>query len=140
YARAGDFDVIHCHTDYLGLGLARTSRVPTVLTLHGRLDLDEVHPVYRSAPDVGFVSISDAQRQPLTGVRWAATVHHGLPAARHRPGPGDGGYLVFVGRISPEKRPDAAIRIAIASGLPLRIAAKVDRADREYFEHVIRPM
>src|SRR5262249_24895067 len=80
YDRAGEFDVIHCHTDYLGLPLARASRVPTVLTLHGRLDLPEIHPVYRSAPNVGIVSVSDAQRIPLRGIRWAGTVYHGLPA------------------------------------------------------------
>ncbi|TMA44984.1 MAG: glycosyltransferase family 4 protein [Deltaproteobacteria bacterium] len=140
YDRAAEFDVIHCHTDYLGLPLARASRVPTLLTLHGRLDLPEVHPVYRAAPGVGLVSVSDAQRAPLTGVRWAATVYHGLPPDLYRFHPTPGRYLVFLGRISPEKQPDAAIRVAVQAGIPLKIAAKVDRADVEYFATVVRPL
>jgi len=140
YDRAAEFDVIHCHTDYLGLPLARASRVPTLLTLHGRLDLPEVHPVYRAAPGVGFVSVSDAQRAPLTGVRWAATVYHGLPPDLYRFHPTPGRYLVFLGRISPEKQPDAAIRVAVQAGIPLKIAAKVDPADVEYFATVVRPL
>ena len=108
YDRAAEFDVIHCHTDYLGLPLARASRVPTLLTLHGRLDLPEAHPVYRAAPGVGLVSVSAAQRA--------------------------------LGRISPEKQPDAAIRVAVQAGIPLKIAAKVDRADVEYFATVVRPL
>lgn len=140
YERAADFDVIHCHTDYLGLPLSRTVRVPTVLTLHGRLDIPEVHPIYTAFPDVGLVSVSDAQRTPVRGARWAATVYHGLPPDLHQLHPEPGRYLAFVGRISPEKRPDVAIRVAVQAGVPLRIAAKVDRADREYFEQVVRPM
>jgi glycosyltransferase involved in cell wall biosynthesis len=140
YRRASEFDVIHCHTDYLGLPLAQHVRVPTVLTLHGRLDLAEAHPIYRAARSVAFVSVSDAQRQPLAGLRWARTIHHGLPAERYRFSPRAAKHLVFLGRISPEKKPDAAIRVALRSGVPLRIAAKVDRADREYFEAVVRPM
>jgi glycosyltransferase involved in cell wall biosynthesis len=140
YARAREFDVIHCHTDYLGLPLARTSPRPTVVTLHGRLDLVEAHPIYRSAPEVALVSVSDAQRAPLAGVSWAATVHHGLREHRFHFHEGRGRALVFLGRISPEKRPDAAIRIAIRAGVPLRIAAKVDAADRAYFAEVIRPL
>ena len=140
YARAREFDVIHCHTDYIGLPFTPRSKVPTVLTLHGRLDIPEVHPVYRAFPDVALVSISDAQRHPLAGVRWAATVHHGLPPDLYRFHPGGGKHLLFLGRISPEKRPDIAIRVAIRAGVPLRIAAKVDKVDQPYFERVVRPM
>ena len=140
YERAADFDIIHCHTDYLALPFARHARTPTVITLHGRLDLAEVHPLYRSYPDVPLVSISDAQRAPLGGVRWAATVPHGIPAELYRFREKPGRYLVFLGRISPEKRPDAAIRIAVRAGIPLRIAAKVDRPDRDYYETVVRPL
>jgi len=140
YARAADFDVIHCHTDYLGLPLTRTSRVPTVLTLHGRLDMSETHPIYRAFPDVSFVSISHAQRAPLAGVRWAATLPHGLPRDLYGFRESSGRYLVFLGRISPEKCPDAAIRVALRAGVPLRIAAKVDTPDRRYFEEVVRPL
>ena len=140
YERAKDFDVIHCHTDYLSLPFARQAGTPTVLTLHGRLDLPEVHPLYRAYPDVAFVSISEAQREPLTGVRWAATVSHGIPPDMYRFREKSGRYLVFLGRISPEKRPDAAIRIAVRAGIPLRIAAKIDRPDRDYFETVVRPL
>jgi glycosyltransferase involved in cell wall biosynthesis len=139
YERAKEFDVIHCHTDYLGLPFARTASVPTVLTLHGRLDIPEAHPIYRSFPEVALVSISDAQRAPLTGVRWAATVYHGLPRHLYEFHETPGSYLVFLGRISPEKRPDAAIRVAVRAGIRLRIAAKVDAPDREYFERNVRP-
>jgi glycosyltransferase involved in cell wall biosynthesis len=140
YERARDFDVIHCHTDYLGLPLTRGVDVPTVITLHGRLDLREVHPLYRQFPDVSFVSISEAQRQPISAIRWAANVHHGVPRDLYRFHEGPGRYLLFLGRLSPEKRPDAAIRIAVHAGVPLRIAAKVDPADRVYFEQVVRPL
>ena len=141
YAQAdGRFDIIHCHTDYLGLPLSGATTVPTVVTLHGRLDLPEVHPVYRGFPKVGFVSISDAQRAPLSGVRWAGTVYHGLAREQYRFHPRSRGHLAFVGRISPEKGPDAAIRVALRAGVPLKIAAKVDRADRDYFETVVRPL
>ncbi|HZP43875.1 MAG TPA: glycosyltransferase family 4 protein [Candidatus Binatia bacterium] len=140
YQRARDFDLVHCHTDYLGLPLAAQSAAATIVTLHGRLDLAETHAVYRAFPRVPLVSVSDAQRAPLAGVRWAATVHHGLPRDLFRFHPGPGRFLLFLGRISPEKRPDAAIRVAIAAGVPLRIAAKVDRADHAYFEEVVRPL
>jgi glycosyltransferase involved in cell wall biosynthesis len=140
YEHARDFDVVHCHTDYLGLPLARMAPVPTVLTLHGRLDLPEVHPLYQAFPGVHLVSISDAQRAPLEGVRWARTVHHGLPRELYPFQGRLGRYLLFIGRISHEKRPDAAIRVAIRAGVPLRIAAKIDHADRAYFEREVRPL
>jgi glycosyltransferase involved in cell wall biosynthesis len=140
YERAREFDVVHCHTDYVGMPLARRGPRPTIVTLHGRLDLAEAHPVYRAFPEIGLVSVSDAQRAPLTGVSWTATVYHGLPEDMFAFHPGPGRFLLFLGRISPEKCPDAAIRVAIAAGVPIRIAAKVDTADREYFEQVVRPL
>jgi glycosyltransferase involved in cell wall biosynthesis len=140
YQAASDFDVIHCHTDYVGLPLARTTSVPTLLTLHGRLDSPDTKEVFRAFPYAGLVSISGAQRAPLEGVRWAGTVYHGLPDDLYTFHPGPGQYLLFLGRISPEKGPDAAIRIAVGAGVPLRIAAKVDDADRKYFEDVVRPL
>jgi glycosyltransferase involved in cell wall biosynthesis len=139
YRRAGRFDVIHCHTDYLGLPLAGFVRPPTVITLHGRLDLPELPLVYADHMRVPLVSISDAQRLP-SAANWLATVPHGVPPALYTPEYTPGSYLLFVGRISPEKRPDAAIAIAAAAGVPLKIAAKVDAVDREYFQSIIRPL
>jgi glycosyltransferase involved in cell wall biosynthesis len=132
--RAPEFDVVHFHLDYLHLPLARRASVAAVTTMHGRLDLPEVEAVFRRFDDAPIVSISDAQREPLPVANWVATVHHGLPRDLHgfRPRPGD--YLAFLGRISPEKGIDAAVEIARRAGVRLRIAAKVDRADREYFE------
>src|SRR5581483_4762882 len=140
YERAKEFDLIHSHTDYLGLPLINRSSVPRVQTLHGRLDLPEIHPIYRAFPEVAFVSISDAQRAPLDGISWAGTVHHGLPHDLYGFHESPGDYLLFLGRISPEKRPDAAIRVAVRAGVPLRIAAKVDRPDQGYFDQVVRPL
>jgi len=139
-ASADEFDVIHFHVDYLHFAAARLLRLPAVTTLHGRLDNAELAPLYRRYADMPVVSISDAQRRPLPWARWAGTVHHGLPPGLLRAGPGDGGYLAFVGRISPEKRPDRAIRIARRAGLPLRIAAKVEKTDQPYFEAVVKPL
>jgi glycosyltransferase involved in cell wall biosynthesis len=140
YERAREFDVIHCHTDYLALPFAQPCPVPTVLSLHGRLDHDEVHRLYQAFPEVSFVAISAAQRASLEGVRWAATVHHGVPADLYPFRKTPGRHLVFLGRVSPEKCPDAAIRVAVRAGVPLRIAAKVDGPDRPYFDAVVRPM
>jgi glycosyltransferase involved in cell wall biosynthesis len=138
--RAAEFDIIHLHCDYLGFAALRRTRTPFLATLHGRLDLPELKLLYRAFPDVPVVSISDAQRQPLPEARYIATIHHGLPVGLLRSGSGAGGYLAFLGRISPEKAPDRAIRIAAAAGLPLRIAAKVDPVDREYFASEIEPL
>jgi glycosyltransferase involved in cell wall biosynthesis len=138
--RAHQFDVIHCHLDYFGFPVLRRLSTPSVTTLHGRLDLPELPPLYRLYGDMPVVSISDSQRQPLPQANFAATVLHGLPENLLRKGEGRGGYLAFLGRISPEKAPDAAIRIAARAGLPLKIAAKVDRADREYFDAVVKPL
>jgi glycosyltransferase involved in cell wall biosynthesis len=140
YRRAERFDVIHCHTDYLGLPLAGFVRPPTLITLHGRLDLPELPLVYADHMRVPLVSISDAQRLPMRDANWLATVPHGVPAALYDPEYATGSYLLFVGRISPEKRPDAAVAIAAAAGVPLKIAAKVDAVDREYFASMIRPL
>ncbi len=136
----GEFDIIHFHIDHLHLPLMRGAGVPFVTTLHGRLDLPEIEPLFRAFPEAPFVSISDSQRRPLPFANWAGTVHHGLPEGLLRPSLRHEGYLAFLGRISPEKGPEAAIRIARAAGMPLRIAAKVDQADRAYFEAVVRPM
>lgn len=138
--RLAEFDVVHFHIDHMHLPMMRGAATPFLTTLHGRLDLPEIAPLFRAFPEAPFVSISDAQRRPLASANWAGTVHHGLPPDLLPFSQRDRGYLAFLGRISPEKGPDAAIRIARAAGLPLRIAAKVDNADRAYFESVVRPM
>jgi len=138
--RAHEFDVIHCHIDYYGYPLLRRLDTPSVTTLHGRLDLPELRPLYRLYGDIPVVSISDSQRVPLPEANFIATVLHGLPQNLLSKGEGRGGYLAFLGRISPEKAPDAAIRIAARAGIPLKIAAKVDRVDQEYFKTTIEPL
>jgi glycosyltransferase involved in cell wall biosynthesis len=140
YQRARDFDIIHCHTDYLGLPLTCYTATPTLITLHGRLDLPDIAPLYYDYPKVSLVSISEAQRAPMPNANWVTTLYHGLPADVYRFEPKPGSYLLFLGRISAEKRPDAAIRAACRAGVPLRIAAKVDKVDRTYFEHEILPL
>jgi glycosyltransferase involved in cell wall biosynthesis len=140
-ARADEFDVIHFHCDLLHFPLIRPMAHRTVTTLHGRLDLPDLPPFYETFSDIPVVSISDDQRKPLPMANWVATVHHGLPLDLLPFSPlARGGYLAFLGRISPEKRPDRAIEIAARAGMPLKIAAKVDRADQSYWEDVIRPM
>jgi glycosyltransferase involved in cell wall biosynthesis len=138
--RAGEFDVVHLHCDYLGYAALRRAGVPFLATLHGRLDLPELKPLYSVFSDVPVVSISDAQRGPLPEARYIATVPHGLPEGLLLAGSGAGGYLAFLGRISPEKAPDRAIRIAARAGMKLKIAAKVDRVDQEYFKQEIEPL
>ncbi|HZZ32224.1 MAG TPA: glycosyltransferase family 4 protein [Phenylobacterium sp.] len=138
--RADHFDVIHFHTDLIQFPFFETWAGRTVTTLHGRLDLKDLPGVYQRWPHFPLVSISDAQRRPLPFANWAATVQHGVRSdlyAFHAKGEG---YLAFLGRISPEKRPDRAIAIAIATGRRLKIAAKVDAADRIYFEEQIEPL
>jgi glycosyltransferase involved in cell wall biosynthesis len=140
-ARASEFDVIHFHLAQLHFPIVR--RLPYlahVTTLHGRLDMEELQPLYREFSDMPVVSISDAQRLPLPDAGWAATVHHGLPPRLFGFHPMPGKYLAFLGRISPEKGVDRAIAIATACGERLRIAAKVDAADRDYFDSHIRPL
>lgn len=139
WRRAGSFDVVHFHTDALHLPMARRLPVPTVTTTHNRLDLPELRLMYREFDDLPLVSISDSQQRALPGAGWVATVHHGLPTEHLPLRTRDDGYLAFLGRISPEKGVEAAIRIARRAGLPLRIAAKVGDGDRAWFEHVIRP-
>jgi glycosyltransferase involved in cell wall biosynthesis len=138
--RAHEFDVIHSHLDYFGYPLLRRLGTPSVTTLHGRLDLRELPPLYRLYGDIPVVSISDSQRVPLPEANFVATVLHGLPQNLLSKGDGRGGYLAFLGRVSPEKAPDAAIRIAARAGIPLKIAAKVDRVDREYFKTTVEPL
>jgi glycosyltransferase involved in cell wall biosynthesis len=142
FEQAAEFDVIHCHVDYLAFPCARLVTTPTVHTLHGRLDLPHLVPVFRHFGDLPLVSISNTQRAPLAplAVDWRATVYHGVPLERYPYTQGDGRYLAYLGRIAPEKRPDLAIAVAKRVGLPLKIAAKVDAADREYFEREIRPL
>jgi glycosyltransferase involved in cell wall biosynthesis len=142
FGNAKDFDLIHCHVDYLAYPFSGLVATPTLHTVHGRLDLSYLRPVYRQFRHVPLVSISDAQRAPLAsmGVTWAGTVHHGLAPERFTFAPEPGNYLAFLGRLSPEKQPDVAIEVALRAGLPLRIAAKVDAADREYFERFIAPL
>jgi glycosyltransferase involved in cell wall biosynthesis len=140
YRLAEEFDCVHFHIDYLHFPLSSRQAMPRLTTLHGRLDLPDLVPLYQTFTREPLVSISDAQRLPLPWVNWQATVHHGLPPDLLPFNPGPGRYLAFLGRISPEKRPDRAIELARRVGMPLMIAAKVDNADREYFETKIKPM
>ncbi|MGO9607701.1 MAG: glycosyltransferase family 4 protein [Candidatus Binataceae bacterium] len=133
------FDVIHGHIDYWSFPFARLASVPSVSTLHGRLDIEALMPVYSRYRSIPVVSISNAQRKPLPYMNWKATVYHGLPTDLLRFSPGPGKYLAFLGRISPEKRPDLAIEVAQKAGIPLKIAAKVDVVDKDYFEAVVKP-
>jgi glycosyltransferase involved in cell wall biosynthesis len=138
--RADDFDVLHFHISQFHFPLVRRLPVAHLTTLHGRLDLPELQPLFAEFSDMPVVSISDAQRRPLPDAGWIGTVHHGLPLDLLDYNPNPGSYLAFLGRIAPEKRVDRAIAIATACGQPLRIAAKVDPADRQYFERDIRPL
>lgn len=140
-ARAGDFDILHFHIDMMHYPLMRQVPAGFVTTLHGRLDLPDISPFYAHFPNFPLVSVSTAQRSPMPAVNWAGTVLHGIPGAllAYRAKPA-GGYLAFLGRISPEKRPDHAIAIAAKAGLPLKIAAKIDEVDRAYWESTIQPL
>jgi glycosyltransferase involved in cell wall biosynthesis len=134
-----EFDFLHFHLDYYPWSLFYRQPTPFVTTLHGRLDLPALGPLFQAFREFPLVSISDSHRAPARDARWEATIHHGLPETLFECGPGDGGYLAFLGRMSPEKRPDLAIDIAERLGMPLKMAAKVDRADEEYFEGLIAP-
>jgi glycosyltransferase involved in cell wall biosynthesis len=139
--RADEFDVLHFHVDLLHFPIFEDIAERTLTTVHGRLDLADLAQAYRCWPQFPLVSISDHQRRPLPGANWVGTVHHGVPAAQYRYASyPTGGYLAFLGRISPEKRPDRAIGIARRAGLPLKIAAKVDAIDRAYFQQQIEPL
>src|SRR5579885_2337473 len=140
FRRAHEFDVMHFHIDYLHFPLSTRQNIPHVTTLHGRLDLPDLLPLYENFRHVPLVSISDSQRAPLSGVNWVATVHHGIPENLYRLHEKPGDYLAFIGRISPEKRADRAIWIAKKAGWKLRIAAKVDVNDQEYFKAEIEPL
>jgi glycosyltransferase involved in cell wall biosynthesis len=139
--RAAEFDLLHFHIDYLQFPLFRSSRIPMLTTLHGRQDLSDHLPLYSRFPKMPLVSISLAQRLPLSGANFAGNVYHGLPPDLLRPAPRTAeGYLAFLGRMSPEKRPDRAIEIARRSGMKLKLAAKVDHADAEYFSSIVEPL
>jgi glycosyltransferase involved in cell wall biosynthesis len=140
YQRASDFDFLHFHLDYYPFSLFSRQSAPFVTTLHGRLDLPEHQPVFDAFSTVPVVSISNSQRRPLPQANWVRTVHHGLPEQLLVPKPVKPSYFAFLGRIAPEKGVDRAIRIAQHCGVPLKIAAKVDKVDREYFEEQIHPM
>ena len=139
--RADEFDVIHFHIDLLPNALFQDLAHKCLITLHGRLDLHDAHPLYEAFPEMPLVSISDSQRAPMPMcANWLATIMHGLPPHICPFNSKGGDYLAFLGRISPEKRPDRAIEIAKRAGLKLRLAAKVDNADLEYFKTTIEPM
>jgi glycosyltransferase involved in cell wall biosynthesis len=138
--RAAAFDVLHFHTDYHAMPLFSRQLTPCLTTLHGRLDLPELQRALRCFPDVPLVSISNAQRVPLSDANWVGTVQHGLPEHLLTPQPVQPSYLAFLGRICPEKRPDRAVAIARAAGMRLRLAAKVDRVDQTYFEAAVQPL
>jgi glycosyltransferase involved in cell wall biosynthesis len=134
------FDIIHFHCDYLHFPWTRRERVPTVTTLHGRLDIPELPAIYRAFAEMPVVSISDSQQLPLPWLNWQGTVYHGIASRWYRPERKTGDYLAFLGRVSPEKGPVEAIEIARRAGMKLKFAAKVDRADQAYYEAVVRPL
>jgi len=138
--QAKDFDFLHFHLDYYPFSLFLRQPTPFVTTWHGRLDLPEHQPLFDTFPTAPLVSISDAQRRPVPQGNWVRTVHHGLPERLLTPQPVKPSYLAFLGRIAPEKAVDRAIRIARRCGIPLKIAAKVDPMDRDYFAEEIEPL
>jgi len=137
---AATYDIIHFHTDYMHYPWARRALAPTVTTLHGRQDLNDLIPLYEEYGDIPLVSISNAQRLPIAHANWVGTVYHGLPETLYRVSPGPGRYLAFLGRFSPEKGFERAVEIASRAGLPLKVAAKCDPIDRAYFDQVVRPL
>ncbi len=138
--RAGEFDFLHFHLDYYPFSIFSRQHTPFMTTLHGRLDLPEHQPLFATFPLAPIISISDAQRRPIPHAGWVKTIYHGLPEKMLTPQPVEQQYLAFLGRIAPEKRVDRAIRIAQECGMPLKIAAKVDRVDQDYYDQQIRPM
>ena len=139
YENADDFDVIHSHLECWSFPYDRFCKKPTISTMHGRLDRDDLMPLYQRYRSVPLVSISQAQRSPLAFMNWVATVYHGLPRDLLTFNKGPGKYLAFLGRIAPEKRPDLAIDVARKAGIPIKLAAKVDVVDRAYFDQIIKP-
>jgi glycosyltransferase involved in cell wall biosynthesis len=149
WRRMDDFDIIHSHLDFFGFPMARAAVRPVVTTLHGRLDLADLVPLYKHFDEVALVSISDAQRKPQPDANWAATIYHGIELEEFTFNPRMGGYLAFVGRISPEKGLDTAIRVARRAGVPLLIAARMPlphmqdpnvQADWQYWENEVQPL
>jgi glycosyltransferase involved in cell wall biosynthesis len=137
---ADEFDIVHFHVDYLHFPLSRREAITQVTTLHGRLDIPDLVPLYQEFRDMPVISISNGQREPLPWANWQATVYHGLPPDLYQFHAEAGRYLAFLGRISPEKRVDRAIEIAKQVGMPLKIAAKIDHADKDYFDAIIAPL
>jgi glycosyltransferase involved in cell wall biosynthesis len=140
FRQAQEFDLIHFHIDYLHFPLSVRNATPNITTLHGRLDIPDLVPLYRTFPNQPVVSISDDHRTPLPWLNWQGTVYHGLPEDLHTFHASPGEYLAFLGRISPEKGVEQAITIAEQAGMPLKIAAKIDPHDRQYFETVVQPL
>lgn len=137
---APEFDLIHYHCDYFHFPLSRRNPTPQVTTLHGRLDLPDLQPLYREFRDMPLISISDHQREPIRWAYWHGTIYHGLPVDLYRPDPSGGDYLAFLGRISPEKGIEDAVEIALRAGRKLVVAAKVDKVDLEYYQSKIKPL
>ena len=140
FADAHEYDVIHWHVDYLHFPVSRRLTVPSLTTLHGRLDIPDLQPVYAEFAEMPVVSISNDQRAPLKDANWIGTVHHGLPPDELTPSGEVGDYLAFLGRMSPEKRADRAIEVARRTEMPIKLAAKVDAVDEEYFAAEIEPL
>ena len=137
---ANEFDIIHSHLEYMTLPYAYKTQVPTVLTMHGRLDLGDSPAMLRSYPDMSYVSISDSQRHPVKEINWVKTVYHGYPPSCFEFNGKPGDYFLYLGRFSEEKKPQEAIMLARACHIPLKIAAKIDPADKIFFEKKIRPL
>ncbi len=140
FQHAKQFDLIHFHIDFLHFPLARRQSTPTLTTLHGRQDIKDYQPIYKEFSTLPVVSISNAQRRPFPHINWQGTVYHGLPSDLHRLRQQRGTYLAFLGRISPEKRVDRAIDLALRCGMDLKIAAKISNPDKEYYDRKIKPM
>src|SRR5712675_2290566 len=140
YDRADEFDVIHSHLEQLGFPFAHLAAVPTVSTMHGRVDLEDFQPIYDRYTDLPLVAISQSQRDFLPRMNWVDMIYHGLPCTSYSLNPNPGRYLAFLGRLSPEKRPEVAIEVARRAGIPLKIAAKLDRSNEAYFNAVIKPL
>lgn len=137
---ASEFDILHFHTDYLHFPMTSMLKPPCMTTLHGRLDIPDLQQLYDAFPRENIVAISENQKRPVPQAHWLGTVYHGLPENLHHWGDGNGGYWAFLGRISPEKGVDRAIEIALSAHIPLKIAAKVDKADAVYFKEKISPL
>jgi glycosyltransferase involved in cell wall biosynthesis len=140
FQRAEEFDIVHFHIDYLHFPLSRRRPLAHVTTLHGRLNIPDLSPLYHEFREMPLVSISNAQRKSIPWANWQATVYHGLPEDLYKFRPGHGSYFAFLGRISAEKQVDRAVEIAKRVNMPIKIAAKVDRVNKDYFEGVIEPL